>query len=57
MGSERRIAVSNSGPLIHLARIGRLNLLRQLLGAVAIPVDVKIEVVDREKKREQQMHS
>ena len=50
MGSEREVVVSNSGPLIHLARIGRLNLLRQLFGTVAIPVDVKIEVVDRGKE-------
>ncbi|KAB3543725.1 MAG: hypothetical protein C5617_007530, partial [ANME-2 cluster archaeon] len=50
MGSERGVVVSNSGPLIHLARIGRLNLLRELFGTVAIPVDVKIEVVDRGKE-------
>ncbi|MEA1866000.1 MAG: hypothetical protein U9N46_12590 [Euryarchaeota archaeon] len=50
MGSERRIVVSNSGPLIHLARIGRLNRLRELFGTVIIPVDVKIEVVDRGKE-------
>ena len=47
MGSEREVVISNSGPLIHLARMGRLNLLRQLFGTVAIPVGVKIEVVDR----------
>ncbi|MEA1907014.1 MAG: hypothetical protein U9N12_08710, partial [Euryarchaeota archaeon] len=46
MGSVRRIAVSNSGPLTHLARIGRLNILKELFGTVVIPTDVKIEVVD-----------
>ena len=49
MGSVRRIVVSNSGPLIHLARIDRLNLLKELFGTVVIPIDVKIEVVDRGK--------
>ena len=32
--------VADSGPLIGLARIGRLNLLRKLFGAVAIPPQV-----------------
>jgi len=50
VGSKRRIVVSNSGPLIHLARIGRPNLLRELFGTVIIPVDVKIEVADRGKE-------
>jgi len=50
VGSERGVVVSNSGPLIHLARIDLLNLLRQLFGTVAIPVDGKIEVVDRGKE-------
>ena len=51
MGSEGRIVVSNSGPLIHLARIYRLNLLKELFGKVAIPTEVKIEVVDRGNER------
>ena len=46
MGSVKGIVVSNSGPLIHLARIDRLNLLKELFGTVVIPIDVKIEVVD-----------
>jgi len=50
VGSVRGVVVSNSGPLIHLARIGRLNLLKELFGTVAIPIDVKIEVVDRGKE-------
>lgn len=41
--------VSNSGPLIHLAKIDRLKLLKDLFGEVIIPQDVKIEVVDRGK--------
>ncbi|KAF5414313.1 MAG: hypothetical protein C5S48_08870 [Candidatus Methanogaster sp.] len=47
MGVVRGIVVSNSGPLIHLARIYRLNLLKELFGTVVIPIEVKIEVVDR----------
>ena len=50
MGSERGVVVSNSGPLIHLARIDLLNLLRQLFGKVVIPIDVRIEVVNRGKE-------
>ena len=50
MGSERGVVVSNSGPLIHLARIDRLNLLKELFGTVIMPLDVKIEVVDRGKE-------
>lgn len=42
--------VSNSGPLIHLARIDRLKLLKELFGKVMIPQEVKIEVVDRGKE-------
>jgi predicted nucleic acid-binding protein len=41
--------VSNSGPLIHLAKIGRLRLLKELFGEVIIPYEVKFEVVDRGK--------
>jgi len=41
--------VSNSGPLIHLARIDRLKLLKELFGKVLIPPEVKLEVVDRGK--------
>lgn len=41
--------VSNSGPLIHLARIDRLKLLKELFGKVIIPPEVKLEVVDRGK--------
>lgn len=42
--------VSNTGPLIHLAKIGKLNLLKELFGKILIPKVVKIEVVDRGKE-------
>jgi predicted nucleic acid-binding protein len=38
--------VSNSTPLIGLAKIGRLDLLRELFGTVFIPAEVKAETVD-----------
>ncbi len=39
--------VSDSGPLIHLAKIGKLHLLKDLFGCVYISTSVKIEVVDQ----------
>ncbi len=36
--------VSNTGPLISLAGIGRLDLLRELFGTITIPVAVKAEL-------------
>ncbi|MDL5501869.1 MAG: hypothetical protein QSU88_01500, partial [Candidatus Methanoperedens sp.] len=42
--------VSNSGPLIHLAKIDRLNLLKELFAEVIIPLEVRIEIVDRGKE-------
>jgi predicted nucleic acid-binding protein len=44
-------AVSNAGPLIHLAKIGRLNLLREIFNEIIIPKTVKIEVIDKGKER------
>ena len=35
-----RSVVADAGPLIGLARIGRLNLLRKLFGTIAIPPHV-----------------
>jgi predicted nucleic acid-binding protein len=41
--------VSNATPLIYLAKIGRLQLLRNLFDEVLIPIEVKQEVVDEGK--------
>jgi len=41
--------VSNATPLIYLAKIGRIGLLRNLFGEVFIPEEVKVEVVERGK--------
>jgi len=43
--------VSNSSPLIYLAKIKRLHLWKDLFKKVIIPVEVKQEVVDEGKKR------
>jgi predicted nucleic acid-binding protein len=45
VGTERMI-ISNADPLIHLAKIGRLNLLKELFACVIIPETVEIEVVE-----------
>jgi len=42
--------VSNATPLIHLAKAGRIDLLRKAFGEVFIPEEVKIEVVDNGKQ-------
>lgn len=49
MGDGREMIVSNSGPLIHLAKINRLDLLKELFAEVLVPIEVKLEVVDRGK--------
>ena len=41
--------VSNASPLIYLAKVGKLELLK-IFGEVAIPEEVKLEVVDRGKE-------
>lgn len=41
--------VSNATPLIYLAKIGKLDLLKKSFGEVLIPEEVKIEVVDKGK--------
>ncbi len=38
--------VSDAGPLIHLAQIGKINLLKQLFGKVHITAEVKAEAYD-----------
>jgi uncharacterized protein len=45
MDARRELIVSNSGPLITLATIGRLDLLESLFEQVAIPQAVYEEVV------------
>ena len=45
------IVVSDSGPLIALAKIGKLNVLRELFGEIIIPKAVWIEVVERGKRK------
>ena len=50
MGHERKVTVSNSGPLIHLAKIDKLVLLKELFGEIFIPSQVKTEVVDAGKE-------
>lgn len=47
--SSKKSAVSNSGPLIHLAKVGLLDLIR--LYDTVIPVEVKYEAVDRGKEK------
>jgi len=42
---------SNADPLIHLARIGRLNLLKEIFNEIIIPRAVKVEVIDRGKEK------
>ncbi len=44
-------AVSNAGPLIHLAKIRRLNLLWKIFGEIVIPRTVKVEVIDKGKEK------
>lgn len=43
--------ISNAGPLIHLAKISELRLLKELFGGVVIPHAVKEEVVERGKEK------
>lgn len=43
-------AISNAGPIIHLTRIGKLLILKELFGKIAIPESVKIEIIEKGKK-------
>jgi len=45
--SKKSSVVSNAGPLIHLAKIDLLHLLKDLYQEVVMPLEVKIEAVDR----------
>jgi len=42
--------VSNATPLIYLAKIGRIGILRKLFEEVVVPEEVKVEVVDKGKQ-------
>jgi|Deesub1362B_J571_1020462.scaffolds.fasta_scaffold00093_46 hypothetical protein len=44
-------AVSNAGPLIHLVKIGRLNLLEEIFEEILVPRTVKVEVIDRGREK------
>jgi len=45
------LPVSNATPLIYLARLGKLHLLRDMFTQVQIPPEVKIETVERGKTK------
>ena len=45
--------VYNATPLIYLAKIGRIDLLKKVFGTVFIPEEVKVEVVDKGKLLEE----
>ena len=45
------MVVSDTTPLIYLARIGRIQLLKNLFQHIQVPNEVKVEVVDRGKEK------
>ena len=45
------MAVSNATPLIYMAKLGKLHLLRQVFTRIQVPPEVKIEIVDRGKAK------
>jgi len=45
------LPVSNASPLIYLARLGKLHLLKDLYGRVQIPSEVKMETIERGKAK------
>jgi len=45
------LPVSNATPLIYLARLGKLHLLKEIFTQVQIPLEVKIETLDRGKAK------
>ncbi len=51
MRSRRSLAISNAGPLIHLSKINRLHLLKDLFHEVTIPIEVRVEAVDVGKNK------
>ena len=44
-------AICNASPLIHLAKIKRLNLLWEISSEIIIPKTVKVEVIDKGKEK------
>jgi predicted nucleic acid-binding protein len=49
--SKKPLVVSNAGPLIHLAKINLLHVLKDLYDEVITSQEVKVEVVDRGKEK------
>jgi len=47
------VVVSNSSPIIHLAKIGRLELLKGLYGKIIVPEKVYMECTDTAHFREE----
>ena len=45
MPEPRRVVIANTTPIIALALIGKLDLLKQLYGEIIIPIDVQAEVL------------
>jgi len=45
------LVVSNATPLIYLAKIGRIQILKNIFQSIQVPNEVKIEVVDRGKEK------
>jgi len=45
------LVVSNATPLIYLARIGRIQLLKNIFQSIQVPNEVKLEVVERGKEK------
>jgi len=45
------LPVSNASPLIYLARLNKICLLKDLFGQVQIPLEVKVETIDRGKAK------
>jgi len=45
------LVVSDATPLIYLARIGRIQLLKNLFQQIQVPEEVKVEVIDRGKEK------
>jgi len=49
--APQRQAISNAGPLIHLAKANALQILQTLFHSILIPDEVKTEIVDKGKEK------